>query len=92
MNQHQQPRVFDVSHKRRKLSMPPKQKRWSHQDQLSALVGKNVTISLLDVGDLTGKLLNADQFTIQLELKNARDNSLFARTFFKSALTYFNEA
>jgi hypothetical protein len=75
--------------KRQKISMP-KQKRWSHQDDLEGLVGKNITVSILDIGHVNGTLMAADQFTLKLKIQNA-DKVLF-RTFFKSALTYYNEA
>lgn len=49
---------------RKKLTVKPK--RWSHQDELSALIGKEVDIIALDGKHLSARILQADQFTLKI--------------------------
>lgn len=45
---------------------PPKPKAWSHMDDLKALKGKKICLLFSNEEYVTGVLLEADQFTIQL--------------------------
>lgn len=62
-----------------------KPKAWTHQDQLKSLIGKKISIVYRDDAVFTGTLLNADQFTIQIQGPET------VITVFKSALTCFTE-
>lgn len=68
------------------LSMP-KPKRWSHQDELTAAVGKKVRLVSNNMVE-TGELVAADQFTIKVKYDNGTGDLRFV-VVFKSALTSF---
>jgi hypothetical protein len=76
---------------RAKLGMPKKAKRWSHQDELEALKGQEVSLFFAhrvdDMDYVTGMLVNADQYTIQLAL-----GSQSLVTYFKSDLRSYSKA
>lgn len=69
----------------------PKPKRWSHQDDLDALIGKRVVVVAIEGGHSFGVLLAADQFTLKLDLEG---QSLVTSHYvvFKSALSSFAAA
>lgn len=69
---------------------PPKVKRWSHQDDLDALVGKTVKLHLHDQGigeTYTGVLLAADQFALKIQIEGQD----FPVVVYKSALSDFRQ-
>jgi hypothetical protein len=68
----------------RKPFKPKAPKKWSHQDQLESLKGKPIQFHIAggEIG-IMGVLLEADQFTIQVEV-----DSIFVAGV-KSVLTYF---
>jgi hypothetical protein len=45
---------------------PMKPRAWSHQDDLKAGIGRQITVMFAGGGNRTGKLIAADQFTIKL--------------------------
>ena len=59
---------------------PKKPRKWQHQDELEANVGKPIMLVFLDDQELKGKLVAADQFTIKIECKSGQP------TFFKHSL------
>lgn len=64
----------------------PEKMLWSHQQELSALKGKEVTIRMNDGSTIQGILNDADQFT----LKVTQGSSMLSPVvLFKSAVTYF---
>jgi hypothetical protein len=70
---------------------PAKPKRWSHQDDLTALIGKTIVCGRSDGMSLEGVLVEADQFTLKIQTPEFALPVLV----FKSALTYIavaNEA
>jgi hypothetical protein len=68
----------------RKPFKPKPPKKWSHQDQLESLKGKEIMVCIFGPENpIRGVLLEADQFTIQLEVENAFASGV------KSVLTYF---
>lgn len=78
-------------HNNKRLSMPANGKRrpykprpWSHQDDLIDMIGKTVTLLVVERGWISGKLIAADQFTLKID---AGEKS--AVTYFKSALLCF---
>lgn len=81
----QQARTFKVEHKGGKLRAGPKLKSWTHQDDLKALKGKEVTLVALDRTEIFGLLLEADQFTIKI-LETASQSVV---TYFKHTLASF---
>lgn len=81
----QQARTFKVEHKGRKLNAPAKPKAWTHQDDLKSLKGKEVALFILGCPEITGLLLEADQFTIKI----LETNSKSVVTYFKHTLTSF---
>lgn len=69
---------------------PFKPKAWSHQDELKSLIGKKVIITFaasldIDTNWSIGTLINADQFTLQLQ-----HNDKSIATYFKSSLMGYN--
>jgi small nuclear ribonucleoprotein (snRNP)-like protein len=90
MNYEQRPRTFDLTRRdREKQKMgglrprKPKEKRWSHQDDLEALKGKGIILNLNDGSSYTGILIDADQFTLKIQVENVSS----AITVFKSVMT-----
>ncbi|MBA8881755.1 hypothetical protein [Phyllobacterium myrsinacearum] len=99
--------VFDLRDKqaarpvRQKLGFPgkSKEKRWSHQDDLDRLVGKEISVAIILSGVekyVKGTLLAADQYFIKLSLPlvdlmtgSPVDNSI--RVYSKSIIIYFSE-
>jgi hypothetical protein len=68
----------------RKPFKPKPPKKWSHQDQLESLKNKEIYFQVVDRDNgIKGVLLEADQFTIQVEVEH------FLATDVKSVLTYF---
>lgn len=82
-------RTIEVHHKRErgKLSIPAKKKAWRHEDELRASLGRTITLYGPTEWTVTGKLVNVDQYTIQLSVPK-HDNSIF--TYYKSALLGFS--
>lgn len=89
-------RTFDASRFRQRREnerakfAPKKPKRWNHQDDLEALVGRRVTLVLSHSdrswdGLLRGTLLAADPFTLKVK-QHGSDRPV---TVFKSALSYY---
>lgn len=68
---------------------PKAPKGWSHQDTLTNLIGKEIDICV-EGQVFFGTLLNADQFTIQIDAANP-DGIKNVYCVFKSALTWFCE-
>lgn len=65
----------------------PKPRRWSHQDELQALVGKQVNLTYTAGSNFftrEGLLVAADQFTLKI-----RDERGDERVYFKSAMINF---
>lgn len=46
---------------------PPKPKGWSHQEDLQAKIGSQITVDFHDGGNHSGRLLATDQFTLKVE-------------------------
>lgn len=69
------------------FKIKPKEKGWSHQDELTGLIGKQIVVSARGER-FDGELVAADQFTLKLK----RPNLSTPVVFFKSSLTYFKEA
>ena len=68
---------------RPKLSLPPKPKKWSHQDELEALKGSRIEIRFVGFMNWDPYILvDADAFTLKLT----------AVTGDKSVLTYYKHA
>ena len=68
----------------------PKPKRWSHQDDLDALVGKRIGIITTGEGHEIGRLVAADQFALKLAIEG--QSSLTSPTIvFKHAIRCFAE-
>lgn len=65
---------------------PPKVKRWSHQDDLEAAIGKQIGVTMTCGLSFTGELVAADQFTIKLRLVDHIGTS----TLFKSAFAFYS--
>jgi hypothetical protein len=64
-----------------------KPKRWSHQDELTSLIGKEIALVFVNgTGSVVGLLTNADAFTLQLVLRNKS-----IRTYFKHAIAEYAE-
>ena len=80
-------RVFTDKQSRPQPRRPmlSKPKIWNHQDDLKALTGKPVPVFILNCPEVTGVLLEADQFT----LKILESNSQSVVTYFKHSLTSF---
>jgi hypothetical protein len=68
-----------------------KPKRWSHQDELDAMIGKEVCVTFLHgdpgVSWIKGMLVAADAFTLQLAVGNKS-----VMTYFKHGILYYNLA
>lgn len=69
-----------------KLTVPHKPKRWSHQDDLQEMVGKQIKINVLGASRI-GILLAADAFTLKLD-----GGGQSAMTYFKHSLLSYNLA
>jgi hypothetical protein len=87
-----QTKVHDFAKKRENekakfADRKPKPKRWSHQSDLDALIGKTIYIRFIDGEAYTGKLLGADQFTLKMRIPNAD----FPVVIYKSSLTDFRQ-
>lgn len=67
---------------------PAAPKPWSHQGDLAALKGKKITLCFdaerTLLGSVTGKLIDADQFTVKLDI-----GASTPVVYFKSAMTAF---
>lgn len=61
--------------------------RWSHQDELASLVGKQIIIFRDEVAPLACELLAADQFTLKIKMEV--DGLLVGVTIFKHALASY---
>lgn len=74
---------------RRKVALKPAVKAtgWSHQNELSALIGKTIRI-LTGTQTIEGMLLAADQFSVKVTRKSDPNNFVVV---FKSSMTYFCE-
>lgn len=84
-------RTFEMNSRntpRQKVSMPKKPKRWSHQDDLDALKGQKLRVEFANGGSFEGKLLDADQFTLKMNVSSQAGVVVI----FKSTLTYFAAA
>jgi hypothetical protein len=68
---------------------PPRERRWSHQDDLTAAIGKKV--SAFTTGNLIvdGRLLAADQFTVKIDYVDPTDEISGQTVFFKHAIVGF---
>jgi hypothetical protein len=85
-------RRFDVTKREDRFKQfKPKVKRWSHQQVLDDLKGKEIVLSFLDGNDVTGKLLEADQFTVHVDVSTSPDSKSIM-TYFKSGLLAFQAA
>lgn len=73
---------------RRAPIVQKKPKPWSHQRELEALKGKNIMVVLRSGETLTGKLLEADQFTVKID---QGVGGVFPAVVFKSSVTFFRE-
>jgi len=65
-----------------------KPKRWTHQDDLMAAIGKHIKLTTLAGANIDGELLAADQFSIKV-LPTGMPDLSFAVVVYKSALTSF---
>lgn len=74
----------DKPRPRKPLLSKPKQ--WSHQDDLRALKGKRVALTLVNGNIFSGVLLEADQFTIKL----LADDTKSVVTYYKHILASFS--
>ncbi|WLR91026.1 hypothetical protein [Shinella zoogloeoides] len=63
-------------------------KSWSHQDDLTAAIGKKIRLMRAPMPNIEGKVLAADQFTVKVEVQSP-SGALSAVVVFKSALTSF---
>jgi riboflavin biosynthesis pyrimidine reductase len=67
---------------------PFKPKAWSHQRKLENLKGRQIDIVFIGGGDaLTGTLLDADQFALELEIAGEDRKSVL--TVFKHEIRFF---
>lgn len=67
-------------------SKPFKPKAWSHDNDLTAAKGKQISLHALDSPDeLVGELLDSDRFTLKVRVWNGKS----ALTFFKHALASY---
>jgi hypothetical protein len=75
---------------RPKLGMPKKEKPWSHQDDLKALIGKNIAIEFISLrGQFdTYFLVAADAYAVKIV--NPKDKSVL--TYFKHQIAGYKEA
>lgn len=83
-------RKFDLQRRQNnKLALKnAKPKTWSHQDDLSGLVGKRIFITDIRGNELFGTLIAADQFTVKIKPDYAAAKIVVK---FKSALIDFGE-
>lgn len=68
---------------------PFKPKPWSHQNELVAAKGKRVEIFFSQYDGLAGVLIDADQFTLKIELTNSDDGSKSVLTVFKHSIRHY---
>lgn len=68
----------------------PKKAAWSHQSDLIALKGSEVSIEMSD-GKFTGTLLEADQFTVKLQTDQMFAGRKTSVVIFKSSIICFYE-
>lgn len=74
---------------RDRLKFKPKTpKAWSHEDELQALRGKVVKLTMVDDTWPQGVLLEADRYTVMLGHGHLGQSKL---TYFKSAIVSFQE-
>lgn len=79
-------RVFPSNDKQRpRKPILSKPKAWSHQDDLKALKGQRVALTLVNGNIFAGVLLDADQFTIKL----LADDTQSVVTYYKHILASF---
>lgn len=76
--------IIEVQHKRVGGRLKIKPKRWAHQHELESNLSKPIIIRLNNGENLCGTLINADQFTLQID---ADDSSVL--TVFKSSICLF---
>lgn len=90
---------------KRHSTRPKKPKAWSHQDDLKALVGKQVRLIVANREHaVIGKLVQADQFTLKVAVEGMRYKTIKGAgqevwpdfeaggTPYQSILTYFKSA
>lgn len=78
---------------RQKLGMP-KPKRWSHQHDLDASLGKRITLLVQGGRPIEGTLIAADQYTLKIESNGLtwENDSLIIAPKSKSILTIFKSS
>lgn len=91
MNDRNAPRRTTLTINRDKPQHKPR--AWNHQDDLKALRGKKIIFRLReDVENLTGVLIDADQFTLKLEYISSATGNKSTLTYFKHALEFYGAA
>lgn len=61
------PNVKSFPVEQRKPFRPKKPKKWSHQDELEANIGKEFKFANKEGGLMKGKLIAADAFTLKIQ-------------------------
>jgi phage terminase large subunit len=69
-----------------------KPKRWSHQNDLDALKGQNITVTLHTGHKLVVRLLDSDQFTLKVQDLSAGQHEQSVLTYFKHAIAAYGVA
>lgn len=72
---------------RKLITVAPKKKVWSHQDELQALVGKVITVGFVNGVARECTLIQADPFTVKLRFD--LDGEQSDLTYFKHAIAMF---
>jgi hypothetical protein len=70
---------------------PYRPKPWSHQNELKSLIGETIVVMYPDGTRLTGDLLNADQFTLQVRVRSEEGCVIAECTFFKHAIVGYGK-
>jgi hypothetical protein len=65
--------------------------RWSHQNELDTLRGRNVVLSVAG-GSVTGMLVEADQFAIKISGEFLHTGKQSTMTYFKHSIESFRAA
>lgn len=82
-------RSFDLRRQNNKIALKKvRPKTWSHQDDLTDLVGKKIFVTNIRGDEYFGTLLAADQFTLKVKPDYAQAKIV---VIFKSALIDFGE-
>jgi hypothetical protein len=68
---------------------PFRPKPWSHQQDLTAAKGKRVEIDFAETVGFTGVLLEADQFSLKVEVSNPDGTYKSVLTVFKHSIRHY---